>query len=64
MKIQGMRDMTVRWVYPPLDEAMMTVGLEEVETYVLRFNNNVAHYIPTWPILEHVWWRSDSPERR
>ena len=33
-KIQPRRYMAVRWVYPPLDKAMMAVELEEVDTYV------------------------------
>ena len=46
-KMQPRRDMTGRWVYPPLDEDMMSVGMEEEETYVLRRQNTVAQYITT-----------------
>ena len=41
-----------RWIYPPPDEAMKAVGLEEAETYVLCRHNTVAQYITTCPILE------------
>ena len=41
-KIQPRRDIMGRWVYPPLDEAMTTVGLEELETYVLQRHNTVV----------------------
>ena len=46
------RDMTGRWIYPPLDKSMKSVGLDEVETYILRRQNTVAQYIATRPILE------------
>ena len=51
-KIQLSRDMTVMWVYPSLDEVIMSVGLEEVGIYVLRRHNTVSRYIATCPILE------------
>ena len=52
---------------------MMTVGLEEVETYVLHHKNNASQYITTRPILElglaaeqqsgaqvtRRWWEQD-----
>ena len=41
-----------RWVYPPLDEVMMTVGIDEAGKYVICRQNTEAHYIPTWPILD------------
>ena len=28
--------------YPPLEEAMQAEGLEEMETYIFRFQNTVA----------------------
>ena len=46
------RDMMGRFLYPPLYKAMMSVGLEEVETYVLCRQNTITHYIANWPILE------------
>ena len=46
------RDTTIRWFYPPLDAATTEVGLEELDTYVLCRQNNIAHYIATFPILE------------
>ena len=51
-KMQPNRTREVRRIYPPLGEAMKTVGLKEVETYVLRHQNTVSQYIYTWPILE------------
>ena len=53
--LEGMRtkrDMAGRWVYQLLGVATTEVGLEEVETYVLRLQNTVAQYIATRPILE------------
>ena len=41
-----------RWIYLPLDESMKAVGMEEVDTYILRLQNNVAWYIATRLILE------------
>ena len=35
-----------------LEEAMMEVGLEEMETYVPRRHNSVAQFITTRPILK------------
>ena len=51
-KMHPMRDMMGRWVYPRLEEVMTTVGLEEVETYVLQLHNNFSQYISTRTILE------------
>ena len=31
-----------KWVYPPMAEAMLTAGLQEVETYVSLHQNTVA----------------------
>ena len=36
----------------PLVEAMWEVGLEEVEPFVMRRQNNDAQYIVTQPIME------------
>ena len=46
------RDMTGRWVYPPMENAIKEVRLDEVETYVLKHQNTVAQYIATWAILD------------
>ena len=46
------RDMMFRWVYPTLYEAMAAVGVEEVETYVLRRHNTSTQYIATPTIME------------
>ena len=46
------QDTAGRWVYPPLDAEMTSVSLEEVETYVLRYQNTTAQYILNYPILE------------
>ena len=40
------------WVYPPLDSSMTSVGLEEVETYILRHHDTIPQYIATCLILE------------
>ena len=51
-KIQLRKGMIVRWVYPPLEEAMPAVGIGEVETLSIHRQNNVTHYIATRLILE------------
>ena len=35
------------WRYPPLEEAMIMSGLEELDTYIPRRNNTVGQYIAT-----------------
>ena len=40
--MQPTRDMSGRWEYQPLGEAMAELGLEEVETYVLHHHKNMA----------------------
>ena len=40
------------WDYPPLVEAMSEAGPEEVETYVLCYQNTIAQYIKTRPIFD------------
>ena len=49
--IHTRRYMTGSWVYPPLDKAMVAVGLEGVDIYFLCHYNTVTQYIATWPIL-------------
>ena len=41
-----------RWVYPLLEKAIIVVGLEEVDTCILRRQNIITQYIATRPILE------------
>ena len=41
-----------RWIYMTLDEANKSVGMEEVEMYVLCLENNAAQYITAQPIME------------
>ena len=50
--IQSRRTGAGTCIYPPLDVEMKAVGMEEVETYVLRLQNTVTQYISTRPILE------------
>ena len=33
--IQPKRDMEGRWDYPPMDEEMVALGIEEVDKYIL-----------------------------
>ena len=40
------------WVYPPLEDAMVEAGLQEVETYVSCRQNIMAQYIVTRPIMD------------
>ena len=46
------RDVTGKWIYLPLETGMMEVGLEEMETYILRHHNTISQYITTRKILE------------
>ena len=52
VKMQLPRDSVGRWIYLPLEEAMKTVGMEEVETHVLLRHNKTTQYIATRSILE------------
>ena len=55
LRLEGMqfkRDTEVRWEYRPLELAMASVGLDEVDTYVLRHQNTISRYIVNFPILE------------
>ena len=60
-KFQPNKDVAGRLLYLPLDAAMKAVGMEQVEMYVLRFQNTAAHYIPTWAILELYLAAEKSP---
>ena len=40
------------WVYPPIEDAMVESGLQEVETYVSRRQNTITHFIATRTIVE------------
>ena len=40
------------WVYPPLLDAMVEVGLQEMETYVSVRHNTVSQYILTRTIID------------
>ena len=39
-------------MYPPLSEALEETGLQEVETYISRRQNTVAHFIAVRPIMD------------
>ena len=39
------------WTYPPLEDAMAELLLQEVEAYVSRLHNTVAQFIATRPIM-------------
>ena len=61
------------WVYPPVEDTMAEVGLQELETHVSHHQNTVAQYIATRPImglclaekrrpgkmLEMRWWEQE-----
>ena len=38
--------------YPPLGDAMMALGLEEIGTYIYRRQNKLVHYVANRPILD------------
>ena len=48
------------WYYAPLELEMRISWLEELETYVLGFQNDISQYIVTHLILEMClaakWW--------
>ena len=44
--------MTDRWVYPSMDKAMKAVGLEEVKTYTICFQNTAAYNMANGTIME------------
>ena len=47
-----MRKTDGMWVYPPLAEAIVEVGLHEVDTYAACCQNTAAQYIETRPIMD------------
>ena len=63
----------VTTVSPPIEDAMMEVGLQESETYASYHQNTVVQYIVTRPIMdicltakrrpgtrvEMRWWEQD-----
>ena len=51
-KMQLRRTREGRWIYPPLDAEIKSVGLEEVETYILCRQITIAEYIATQTILD------------
>ena len=40
------------WVYPPLKDAILEAGLQEVEAYVYCCQNKVTQFIVARPIME------------
>ena len=40
------------FLFPPIGEAMATVGLDEIGVYIVRGQNTVAQYIVTRPIID------------
>ena len=42
----------MRWVYPPLEDAMMESVLQKVDKYVSRCHSTVAQFIATRPIMD------------
>ena len=50
--MQNKRDMVGLWECLPLDEVIEAVGIEEVDTYILRRQNPITKYIVTHLILE------------
>ena len=53
-RLVGMQPLQGRygvWVYPPLEEVMAEVGLQEVDTYISRRQNTVTQFIATRPIM-------------
>ena len=60
-------------MYPPLAEAMVDMGFQEVETYVSLLHNTAAQFIATRPIMDlclaaernpgsrlaNRWWEQD-----
>ena len=40
------------WTYPPLEDVMAEMGIQEVETYVSRNQKIVTQFIVTRPIMD------------
>ena len=40
------------WVFTPIGEALVTVGLEDIGVYITLFHNTVAQYIVPCPIMD------------
>ena len=57
-KARWMADMCLKqqryrtWVYPLIGAELLMVGLEEIKVYITSFQNTVAQYIATRPIME------------
>ena len=39
------------WTYPPLEDAMLEAGLQEVKTYVFCRQNTATQFILATPIM-------------
>ena len=50
MGTKHQREMT--WVYPPIVEALVIAGLDEIGVYITRSHNTVVQYIVTCTIME------------
>ena len=46
------RDVTEKWVYPPLEMEMVETGELEVEAYFFRLHNIIDQYIVNQPIID------------
>ena len=42
----------VMWVYPPIEMALLVVGLEEIGVYIAHRQNMVTQCIETHPIID------------
>ena len=40
------------WTYPPVEDVMAEMGIQEVETYVSRNQKIVTQFIVTRPIMD------------
>ena len=40
------------WVYPPIGEALKTVGLDDIGVYIAHRQNTITQYIATNPIMD------------
>ena len=45
------RQLNGTWVYPPIEAALATSGLEEIRVYIARRQNTVVQNIMTHPIM-------------
>ena len=52
------------WMYPPIGAVLEMVGLGDIGVYISRFQNTVAQYIATCPIMDLCLAAEQNPGMR